>query len=299
MNLWIYVYLTALLGCCYVSPLSVTHIDVPEIVDFRDRVTLSCSFNMGGHKLNSVKWYKDEEEFFRYSPMTHPIFLTFPVDGVTTSKEGIFCNELTCSINLSQLKRKSSGTYRCEVSGDAPEFKLATKASNMTVAALPQHDPLISGVSIQYEVDQYVIANCTSDYSSPPATLSWYINNERVFPEWMQPQQESSMEMNEFLMKSRSLVLNFYLNSQIFYHSDGILELKCVAEIDENMRRERIAASYLLPQNDYLNNQKLYYNNNLGNRRKMLSFISLAIIGLIFNGISDWFLKVNSIDFLS
>lgn len=48
-----------------ISCLFVTDINVPEIVDFRDNVTLSCSYDMSGHTLNSVKWYKDKMEFFR------------------------------------------------------------------------------------------------------------------------------------------------------------------------------------------------------------------------------------------
>lgn len=48
----------------YVS-LQVTNIVVPPIVDVREIVVLSCSYNMGTHKLNSVKWYKDNQEFYR------------------------------------------------------------------------------------------------------------------------------------------------------------------------------------------------------------------------------------------
>lgn len=45
--------------------LLVTDINVPQIVDFRDNVTLSCSYDISGHTLNSVKWYKNDSEFFR------------------------------------------------------------------------------------------------------------------------------------------------------------------------------------------------------------------------------------------
>lgn len=45
--------------------LLVTDINVPQIVDFRDNVTLSCSYDISGHTLNSVKWYKNDGEFFR------------------------------------------------------------------------------------------------------------------------------------------------------------------------------------------------------------------------------------------
>ena len=66
--------------------------------------------------------------------MMHPIFMKFPVDGIAIPNDKYFCNEMICNIDLGQLTQKSSGSYRCEVSGDAPEFKLTTRTSNMTVA---------------------------------------------------------------------------------------------------------------------------------------------------------------------
>lgn len=42
-----------------------TDVQIPEFVDIRDIVTLSCSYRMGRNQLNSVKWYKDGDEFFR------------------------------------------------------------------------------------------------------------------------------------------------------------------------------------------------------------------------------------------
>lgn len=51
--------------CQQIKTLHLTSISVPEVVDVRDVVQLSCSYNMGRSKLNSVKWYKDNQEFFR------------------------------------------------------------------------------------------------------------------------------------------------------------------------------------------------------------------------------------------
>ena len=42
-----------------------TEITVPPAVDVKDRANLTCTYHVGGHKLNSVKWYKDDMEFFR------------------------------------------------------------------------------------------------------------------------------------------------------------------------------------------------------------------------------------------
>lgn len=45
--------------------IQLTDISVPEVADVKERVNLTCTYHMGGHTLNSVKWYKDGMEFFR------------------------------------------------------------------------------------------------------------------------------------------------------------------------------------------------------------------------------------------
>lgn len=66
--------------------------------------------------------------------MMHPVYMKFPVAGVQVQDGKYFCNESTCRVDLSLVGAKSTGTYECEVSGDAPHFKLAAKGDNMTVA---------------------------------------------------------------------------------------------------------------------------------------------------------------------
>lgn len=46
--------------------LHLVQVEIPEYCDIKDVVRLSCSYNMGQAKLNSVKWYKDNQEFFRW-----------------------------------------------------------------------------------------------------------------------------------------------------------------------------------------------------------------------------------------
>lgn len=71
---------------------------------------------------------------FRYSPLTPPTTNWFPVKGVTIAEGSSHCNQFICNLELEQLNTQSTGSYRCEVSGDAPEFKLIDKTANMTVA---------------------------------------------------------------------------------------------------------------------------------------------------------------------
>lgn len=48
------------------------------------------------------------------------------------------------------------------------------------IQALPQHDPIINGLAPNYAIGDFLMANCTSDRSSIPATLIWYIDEEKV-----------------------------------------------------------------------------------------------------------------------
>lgn len=199
--------LPACFCCCHA--LTMTGISVPEMADVKDVVTLTCTYDLGRTKLNSVKWYKDGSEFFRfvceqkiwdyecahriismfviyiyllyiyswhkagsnhwichqhityiqlaqptalstsvshwnrfmficrYSPMMFPSIMTFPMNGVHLKPDQSYlCNKEICSVMLDNMKRKSSGSYRCEISGDAPEFHVVHETANMTLAGM-------------------------------------------------------------------------------------------------------------------------------------------------------------------
>lgn len=177
------------------AALRLLRLDVPAIADYRDAVTLTCTFDMGRMALNSVKWYKDGNEFFRYAPLMQPPVSQFAVagvqlagndvdggpDGLSAGTTTAVCNTRVCSIQLKDLQSpQSNGAYRCEISGDAPEFQLAHRTSNMTVAALPRHDPDIGGLAGSYAFGSRVTMNCTTDRSSPAATIGWWVDGVPV-----------------------------------------------------------------------------------------------------------------------
>lgn len=55
---------------------------MPSVVDVRDKATLICKFDLEGDTFFSLKWYKEELEFFRYMPDYVPRVQTFQVHGV-------------------------------------------------------------------------------------------------------------------------------------------------------------------------------------------------------------------------
>lgn len=48
------------------------------------------------------------------------------------------------------------------------------------VTDLPEEDPKISGVEMQYQIGDEIDLNCTSGKSHPPSVLHWYINDKEV-----------------------------------------------------------------------------------------------------------------------
>jgi hypothetical protein len=56
----------------------------------------------------------------------------FPVEGVHVGEDHI-CNDKFCIVHLDNLSNESTGSYRCEVSGDAPDFRIVHETSNMTI----------------------------------------------------------------------------------------------------------------------------------------------------------------------
>uniref|UniRef100_A0A182FIQ0 Ig-like domain-containing protein n=1 Tax=Anopheles albimanus TaxID=7167 RepID=A0A182FIQ0_ANOAL len=213
--------------------LRLTNMNVPEVVDYRDTVTLSCSYDLGVHQLNSVKWYKGNQEFYRYAPMLTPQVTVYPVDGIAIATDRpTICNQYLCSIRLTALGRRSSGEYRCEISGDAPEFKLANGTRNMTVEALPVEEPTISGLSASYLPHEHILANCTSDRSSLPVRLLWFINGRTVPMEYLQQQQETTLESDSFQLRYRTLEMRVPIDRLVQRELDNAIHIKCIATVD-------------------------------------------------------------------
>lgn len=45
---------------------------IPEVVKVGSSVTLLCDYDLESVALYSIKWYRNEEEFYRYTPKESP-----------------------------------------------------------------------------------------------------------------------------------------------------------------------------------------------------------------------------------
>lgn len=56
------------------------NIHVPTVARSGDSVTLSCDYDLEGVDLYSIKWYWNDEEFYRYVPKESPPFRAFTIE---------------------------------------------------------------------------------------------------------------------------------------------------------------------------------------------------------------------------
>jgi hypothetical protein len=67
------------------------HIEVPKFVKAGDTAVLRCIYDLGGDSLYTMKWYKGNQEFYRYTPKESPPIKTFPIPGLQIDVRVIKC----------------------------------------------------------------------------------------------------------------------------------------------------------------------------------------------------------------
>ncbi|KAG8184892.1 hypothetical protein JTE90_015707 [Oedothorax gibbosus] len=197
-------------------------LDVPSPTILGESVELTCSYELDNEQLYSVKWYKNDVEFYRYVPNDWPPgqFLPLPGIRVDLSKSG------RNSVYLRHVDLNSGGMYRCEISAEAPSFDTAEAEKEMKVFVLPSEGPTLTGGNQEYRIGDTVVVNCTSAKSKPAATLRWYINDDLVGPEY---ETEYSTTRHTDGLETSSLGLKFVVTSKHFLN--GNMKLKCTATI--------------------------------------------------------------------
>ncbi|KAG8240320.1 hypothetical protein J437_LFUL000795 [Ladona fulva] len=103
-----------------VSSLRLLELKVPDAAELGESTTLECKFELGGGEdsLYSVKWYKDDHEFFRYTPDDQPQIQLFPVAGVTLDVSSVSHPWLMSFVCILGIWVTDSCTCDCERRGN-------------------------------------------------------------------------------------------------------------------------------------------------------------------------------------
>ncbi|XP_050674180.1 uncharacterized protein LOC126971801 [Leptidea sinapis] len=202
----------------------ITDLTVPSHVVEGGSVLLECHNDLEGEMLYSIKWYKDNREFYRYVPSNVNPFSYFRLPGVNVDEKDSSSNV----VKLVNLSPETAGRYRCEVSGEGPYFVTVSDEKNITVHLLPYKHPQVTGFRDEYKVGDIVAVNCSSSMSRPHTQLKWLINDQPVLRRYITgPWYRISRERPD--AKETILQLRFIITNEHF--RDGILLLKCQASI--------------------------------------------------------------------
>ncbi|XP_029826944.2 uncharacterized protein LOC115312179 [Ixodes scapularis] len=200
-------------------------VDVPPNALLGGSARLRCRFKLGNTPLYSVKWHKEDQEFFRYVPSDHPPKSVFPLKGVTVN----VAESDVYAVLLEKLTLSSGGRYRCEVSGDAPSYELVTGEGILKVIALPKEGPKIRSIRKYYEVGDAVDINCYSPESQPVVSFRWFLNEAPAEPPIFEISNLATLHENG--LESSASRLRFIIREDQFLN--GSASIKCVAEVPD------------------------------------------------------------------
>lgn len=210
-----------MLQASFISNIKLLNVRIANHTVLGSSTKLECTYDLEGENLYSVKWYKNGDEFFRYLPKSKPKIQVFEKQGIYIDIDKSNSNEVV----LKSLELSSSGTYRCEVSAEAPSFQTVFQDRDMITV----EGPRIAGLQHEYNVGDTVNANCTSSKMQFHAQLIWYINKEKANSTIVQgPYYKEHFAGSERLVTT---VLGLSFNVTDGHYKSGEIYLKCTARL--------------------------------------------------------------------
>nr|XP_023018432.1 uncharacterized protein LOC111507366 [Leptinotarsa decemlineata] len=209
------------------STLRGMRIHVPEVVRSGDTVTLSCEYDLEQVALYSIKWYWNDEEFYRFVPKESPPSRAFTMTHVNVdlSRSG------PTDVTLKGIRREQTGDYKCEVSADAPRFHTEIRGAHMIVADLPSGNPVMNIEPAKAEIGKKIRAHCHAPGSNPPANITWFINDEQVT---LNNTSTSVLHLEfdtDYDLGLKSSKSKLELTTDRSHFNRGLLTIKCKASV--------------------------------------------------------------------
>jgi len=219
-------------------------LQIPPFVREGDTVKLVCVYDLEYDGLYSVKWYKNDIEFYSYIPKMSPSEdgqgsskkRFFDLPGVYINKEESDARQVVLS-NVSVLA--SEGDYKCQVSGEAPRFAIEAQTKRLRVAIVPKGPPVIANIDqVFFKLGDWLNLNCTSKPSRPPTRLTWLVNgveaSDRMIRRFTTSPRIEDMKQMAAIDKTELtqvvLGLQFWVTSEHF-QSNSKLKVKCRGRI--------------------------------------------------------------------
>ncbi|KAG7302556.1 hypothetical protein JYU34_012481 [Plutella xylostella] len=205
---------------------NITLLEVPQYGDPRKEARLVCHYESarGDPPLHSVKWYRENNEIFRFTPGQVPSTRTFNTTSGSVTPGA--CNMQSCAVRVALPPRYNTRVaYTCEVSAEGPRFAVVKQTKNLTVAVALHQDPVIQGAPGSAQPGEQLQLNCSTAPAAPPASLLWYIDGQPEKTEsWLYHTEVSPP--NEFGLRASWRTLRFRVPSA---NARSQVSLRCEA----------------------------------------------------------------------
>ncbi|XP_075586863.1 uncharacterized protein LOC124490115 [Dermatophagoides farinae] len=206
------------------DPISSVELIFDTPVFQHEDLLLECRYRLNvNKKLYSIKWYKDDDEFFQYMPNDHPKVQHYNNKIITTMPEYEIGYD-SFWLLLRNVNSEFQGIYSCELSTDAPEFMTLKDYKPLEVYVLPNKSPRISGNKLNFLLKSRIDLNCTSPKSRPVSIIQWFINDQLAPSDYLI--HYNTVNHSDGL-QTRTVRLKFLVNEE--HYQLGHMKLECVA----------------------------------------------------------------------
>lgn len=226
---YIAVVLTSVVLSPPVEALHIVRVDAPSAVSAGTDHSLHCDYDLNGTSLYVLRWYKDDQEFFRYMPKEAPAKRNFHVAGVQVNMSQSTSKRLW----LSKVTKSTGGLFRCEVSGEGPAFETDAKDAHFVVIDPPKGKPFITSSFITPNgnvigLNESLTANCSGPSGRPPPVISWTLAGIQIEEKYTTSRLYITDDQNESFKSMLELPMS-WLN-QHGHHGETV-ELRCVSRL--------------------------------------------------------------------
>ncbi|CAG9838795.1 unnamed protein product, partial [Diabrotica balteata] len=220
-------------------------VEVPNSVKIGDSVTLVCNYKPKTKEdvLINVRWFKENDEFYRFTPDEKPPMKVFILPGITVDEK----RSSAKTVVLKNVQNQLTANYTCEASWTVPNIATAKASKQMYVV-----DELKGELILTVENDSPVFGEvlhgvCITPPSVIAPTFTWFLNGRQDYSWSSQARRKNSNVPKRFT--------SFY-NQRVAFVEDRA-NLTCVVNIDHIFK---IQKSIILKKND--NQRGDYFNRD-------------------------------------
>ncbi|XP_014217662.1 uncharacterized protein LOC106646139, partial [Copidosoma floridanum] len=138
--------------------------------------TLRCHYDLDGKPLFALKWYRGEQEIYRYLPSLTPAIKIFNYTWIQIDPHNSTENQVV----IKNVDFQLTGNFSCETTTDSESFYTQKSSKFLTVVSIPKDKPVIMSERAHYSPGDTLKANCSTTPSKPLVTLSFTLNGAQV-----------------------------------------------------------------------------------------------------------------------